>query len=193
MLFINKAYAQAVDSLSELEGNIPPLPAEESAGSLLMSNLMVLGVIMFLFYLLLIRPQQKRIQEHTAMLKELKKGDKVITGGGLIGKVDRVIADKDEIVIDLGDMKVTALRSTIHRKDDPRLREAPANDKGDQKAKVEEAKKEAASKASAVKKDAEPAAEKKPAAKKAAAKKTTATKKAPAKKTAGTKTAAEKK
>lgn len=159
MLFINKAYAQASESLSKLEGEIPPLPEPESASSVLMSNLVVLGVIMVLFYLLLIRPQQKRIQQHADMLKELKKGDTVVTGGGLIGKVDKVIADKDEIVIDLGEFKVTALRSTIYRKDDPRLKDAPANDKG--------AKKEAAAKPE---KEAKAPAKKKPAAKKSAEK-----------------------
>lgn len=51
----------------------------------------------------------------------------------MIGTVEKVIEDKDEIVINLGDMKVTALRSTIHQKDDPRLRDKPAkkDDKAD--------------------------------------------------------------
>lgn len=161
-MFINKAYAQAVDNLAALESEIPPMPPEQGAGDLLFQNLMVLFVLIILFYFLLIRPQQKRLQEHTKMLKELQKGDRVVTGGGLIGTVEKVIEDKDEIILDLGDMKVTALRSTIHRKDDPRLRDTAANDKGKAASKdkagskdeVAKAKDDAAKKAAGAKKKA---------------------------------------
>lgn len=62
------------------------------------------------------------------MLNALKKGDRVVTGGGLIGTVEKIVEGEDEIVINLGDMKVTALRSTIHQKDDPRLSAKPSKD-----------------------------------------------------------------
>lgn len=58
------------------------------------------------------------------MLDALKKGDKVITAGGLIGKVDKIV-DEAEVIIDLGHTKVTALRSTIQAKNNE-----PANDDG---------------------------------------------------------------
>jgi len=138
-MFIAKAYAQATESLAELEGEIPPIPDAPGASELIIQNLMVVGVLVFLFYILLILPQQKRFKEHSKMLSALQKGDRVVTGGGLIGTVEKVIEDKDEIVINLGDMKVTALRSTIHQKDDPRLRDKPV--KKDAKAeKAEEGK-----------------------------------------------------
>lgn len=127
-MFITKAYAQATESLAELEGQIPALPEAPSASELIFQNLLIVGVLVVLFYVLLILPQQKRFKEHTKMLNELKKGDKVVTGGGLVGTVEKVMAEKDEILINLGDVKVTALRSTIHQKDDPRLRNKPAND-----------------------------------------------------------------
>ncbi|MFP4313793.1 MAG: preprotein translocase subunit YajC [Alphaproteobacteria bacterium] len=127
-MFIAKAYAQATESLAELEGGIPNLPEAPSAGELIIQNLMIVGVLVFLFYILLILPQQRRFKEHHKMLSELKKGDKVITGGGLVGTVEKILEEKDEILINLGDVKVTALRSTIHQKDDPRLRKKPAND-----------------------------------------------------------------
>lgn len=135
-MFIAKAYAQATESLSELEGEIPPIPDAPGASELILQNLMVVGVLVFLFYILLILPQQRRFKEHNKMLNALQKGDRVVTGGGLIGTVEKVIEDKDEIVINLGDMKVTALRSTIHQKDDPRLRDKPAKGK-EKDAKVE--------------------------------------------------------
>lgn len=135
-MLIAKAYAQATESLAELEGEIPPIPDAPSGGELIIQNLMVVGVLVFLFYILLILPQQRRFKEHSKMLNALQKGDRVVTGGGLIGTVEKVIEDKDEIVINLGDMKVTALRSTIHQKDDPRLRDKPA--KGGKDAKVED-------------------------------------------------------
>ncbi len=127
-MLISKAYAAAAETIAAIEGDIPPMPEAASAGEMLFSNLMVVGVLVLLFYVLLIMPQQRRFKEHSKMLNELKKGDPVITGGGLIGKVDKIIPDRDEVVIDLGEVKVTALRSTIHQKDDPRLRAKPAND-----------------------------------------------------------------
>ena len=133
-MFIAKAYAQATESLSELEGEIPALPEAPSAFELIIQNLMIVGVLVFLFYILLILPQQKRFKEHNKMLGGLKKGDQVITGGGLVGTVEKVVDDKDEIIINLGEVKVTALRSTIHQKDDPRLRKKPANDADTKKA-----------------------------------------------------------
>lgn len=128
-MFITKAYAQATQSLAELEAQIPPLPEAPGAGELIFQNLLVVGVLVALFYVLLILPQQRRFKEHGKMLESLKKGDSVITGGGLIGTVDKIVEGSDEIVINLGDTKVTALRSTIHQKSDVRLK--PVAGKGD--------------------------------------------------------------
>jgi preprotein translocase subunit YajC len=121
-----------------LEGEIPPIPDAPGATELIMQNLMVVGVLVFLFYILLILPQQRRFKEHSKMLNALKKGDRVVTGGGLIGTVEKIVEGEDEIVINLGEMKVTALRSTIHQKDDPRLSAKPAKDaKADKDVKTE--------------------------------------------------------
>lgn len=141
-MLVSKAYAQATDALSKLEGQIPSMPETASAGELLFTNLAVVVVLIFLFYILLILPQQRRFKDHAKMLDDLKKGDKVVTGGGLIGTVEKVVPEKDEIIVNLGDMKVTALRSTIHTKHDPRLDSAdPANSNKEDK-KAEAAKKE---------------------------------------------------
>jgi preprotein translocase subunit YajC len=69
-------------------------------------------LMVVIFYFLLIRPQQSRMKQHRTMLEALKKGDTVVTGGGLIGRVLRV--DADEVEIELGQgTKVRAVKSTL--------------------------------------------------------------------------------
>ena len=79
-------------------------------------NMGLIVLLVVMFYILLIRPQQKRFKEHQTMLGELKKGDAVVTAGGLVGKIDKLVGD-DEVVINLGGtVKVTAVLSTISAK-----------------------------------------------------------------------------
>ena len=77
------------------------------------AQLIPLILIFVIFYFFLIRPQQKRVKEHKSMVESLKRGDEVITSGGIIGIVERVMED-DRIEVDLGDnIKVQIIRSTI--------------------------------------------------------------------------------
>jgi len=70
-------------------------------------------LIFIIFYFFLIRPQQKRVKDHRLMVESLKRGDEVITSGGIIGTVDRVMED-DRIEVVIGeDIKVQIIRSTI--------------------------------------------------------------------------------
>ena len=70
-------------------------------------------LIFVIFYFFLIRPQQKRVKDHKAMVESLKRGDEVITSGGIIGTVDRVMED-DRIEVIIGEgTKVQIIRSTI--------------------------------------------------------------------------------
>ena len=70
-------------------------------------------LIFVIFYFFLIRPQQKRVKDHKAMVESLKRGDEVITSGGIIGIVDRVMED-DRIEVTIGEgVKVQIIRSTI--------------------------------------------------------------------------------
>ena len=70
-------------------------------------------LIFVIFYFFLIRPQQKRVKEHKNMVSSLKRGDEVITSGGIIGKVERVMED-DRIEVLLNDNdKVQIIKSTI--------------------------------------------------------------------------------
>jgi preprotein translocase subunit YajC len=109
-MFISAAYAA-----SEATAGTSPQAWEAFAWNFAWNMGLVL-VLVVLFYVLLIMPQQRRFKEHRAMLDALKKGDEVITGGGLVGKVDKIIND-NEVVVDLGNnMKVTAVRSTLQTK-----------------------------------------------------------------------------
>lgn len=128
MDFISPAFAQEtpVTTGTVQPGDIAPMPAPVSPWEVMGTNMLMVVVLVGLFYVLLIMPQQRRMKEHTKMLDALKKGDGIITAGGLIGTVDRVEGN-DEVVIDLGNgVKVTALRSTIQAKNDPRLKPLPA-------------------------------------------------------------------
>lgn len=99
----------------------PAFAANEvpAAGEAFMLNLLLILILVVLFYVLLIMPQQKRFKKHREMLDKLKKGDRVVTAGGLVGKVDKLVPEKNEIIVDLGNgVKVTALRSTIQNLSD---------------------------------------------------------------------------
>ena len=70
-------------------------------------------LIFVIMYFLIIRPQRQQMKRRTEMLGAIRRGDTVITGGGLVGKVTKV-TDDNELEIDLGGgTKVTAIRSTI--------------------------------------------------------------------------------
>jgi len=71
-------------------------------------------LIFVIMYFLIIRPQRATLKKREEMLKNLRRGDQVVTGGGLVGKVIKVIDERGEVEVDLGNnLKVTALRTTI--------------------------------------------------------------------------------
>ena len=70
-------------------------------------------LIFVIFYFFLIRPQQKRVKDHRAMVQGLKRGDEVITSGGIIGIVDKVHDDDKIDVILCDNVKVQVIKSTI--------------------------------------------------------------------------------
>ena len=100
-------------------------PAGDGMGSLLANLMLPIGMIV-IFYFLLIRPQNQRMKKHKAMLADLKKGDSVVTQGGIIGKVFK-LADT-EVTIDTGEGgKLRIVRSMIVDVRD-RAEPAAAND-----------------------------------------------------------------
>ena len=82
-------------------------------------------IIFAIFYVLMIRPQSKRMKEHAATIAAVKKGDRVVTGGGLIGRVTKV--GDTEVEVELAqNVRVQALKSTLSQVVDPTAK--PAND-----------------------------------------------------------------
>lgn len=82
-------------------------------------------LIIAVFYFLMIRPQQKRVKEHKAMVAALRRGDNVITQGGIMAKVSKVIDDNEVEVEIASGVKVKLVRSTIST---VMGKPAPAND-----------------------------------------------------------------
>jgi len=69
-------------------------------------------LIFVIFYFFLIRPQQKKVKEHKAMVESLKRGDKVVTSGGIVGRVERII-DNDKVEVEISEnVKVEIVRTT---------------------------------------------------------------------------------
>ena len=69
-------------------------------------------LIFIIFYFFLIRPQQKKVKEHKAMVESLKRGDKVITSGGITGTVERII-DNEKVEVEISEnVKVEVIRQT---------------------------------------------------------------------------------
>lgn len=78
------------------------------------AQIMPLILIFAIMYFLLIRPQQKKAREHQTMLSALRRGDQVVTGGGLIGKITKVKEGENEVEVEIATgVTVRVLRSTI--------------------------------------------------------------------------------
>ena len=77
------------------------------------TSLIPLILIFVIMYFLLIRPQQKKVKEHRAMVGALRRGDRVVTQGGIMGRISRV-KDDDEIEVEIAEgIRVRVVRSTI--------------------------------------------------------------------------------
>jgi preprotein translocase subunit YajC len=85
-----------------------------------MMRFLPLFLIFGVFYFLLIRPQQKKLEDHNALVKTLKKGDKVITGGGIAGTVTSV-SDDEYVMVEIAQgVQVKVARATISGYVDPK-------------------------------------------------------------------------
>ena len=119
-MLISKAYAQDVATqVGDAVVGTGAMPGAPNAMEAFMWNMGLVVVLVVLFYVLMIMPQQKRFREHSQMLSALKKGDKVVTGGGLIGKIEKITDGDQEVVVDLGGTKVTVVRSTLQAYKEP--------------------------------------------------------------------------
>ena len=70
-------------------------------------------LIFVIFYFFLIRPQQKKAQQHKLMVKSLKRGDQIITSGGIVGRVERIIGDDKADISISENVTVQVVQSTI--------------------------------------------------------------------------------
>jgi len=96
-MFVSPAYAQAAGGASGFD----------------ITFFLPLVLIFAVFYFLLIRPQQKKVKDHRAMVSALRRGDKVVTSGGIIGTISRVV-DENEVLLEIADdVRVRVLRATI--------------------------------------------------------------------------------
>ncbi len=110
-MFISQAYAQAAGAPA---GGGPDF------------SFLIMIVLMFaVMYFLIIRPQSKRQKAHQAMIGAVRRGDTVVTSGGIVGKVAKVIDDA-EVDVDIADgVRVRVIKATIA---DVRSKTEPAND-----------------------------------------------------------------
>lgn len=88
-------------------------PAAPSGATAFLLQTFPFLLIFVIFYFLMIRPQQKRVRDHQAMITAVKKGDEVITAGGIRGRVTRVI-DEREVEVEIAQgVKVRVVKSTL--------------------------------------------------------------------------------
>jgi preprotein translocase subunit YajC len=98
-MFVSTAYAQAA-----------PTAAEPN----MLVNMLPLILIFVVFYFLLIRPQQKKMKEHRAMLEAVRRGDRVVTNGGIIGVVTKVMEAERELQVEIAEgVRVRVARDMV--------------------------------------------------------------------------------
>jgi len=108
---------------------ISPAYAQSAFGgdSPLTSFLVPMVLVFVIFYFLMLRPQQKRAKQHQEMIKNLRRGDTVVTSGGLVGKVTKVV-DDDQIEVEIAqDVRVRQMRSMVA---DVRAKGEPVKEEG---------------------------------------------------------------
>ena len=97
-MFVTPAFAQSMPSLG---------------GDGMLMQLLPFVLIFVIMYFLILRPQQKRAKEHQELIKNLRRGDTVITSGGLVGKVTKVV-DDEQIEVEIADgVRVRQVRSMV--------------------------------------------------------------------------------
>ena len=115
-MFITPAFAQAAGAAGD-------------TNSMLMS-LLPFALIFVIMYFLILKPQQKKLKDHQALVKNIRRGDTVVTSGGLVGKVTKVV-DDDQIEVEIADgVKIRQMRqmiSGVRTKGEPAKEETAAS------------------------------------------------------------------
>jgi preprotein translocase subunit YajC len=91
----------------------------------MLTSLLPFALIFVIMYFLILRPQQKRVKQHAEMVRNVRKGDTVVTSGGLVGRVTKVV-DDDQVEIEIADgVRVRQMRSMVS---DVRAKGEPVKD-----------------------------------------------------------------
>jgi preprotein translocase subunit YajC len=115
-MLITPAFAQAAGAAGD-------------TNSMLMS-LLPFALIFVIMYFLILRPQQRKVKEHNDLVKNVRRGDTVVTNGGLVGKVTKVV-DDEQIEVEVADgVRIRQMRQMISG---VRTKGEPAKEKGDTK------------------------------------------------------------
>lgn len=90
-------------------------------GGGMVPQLILFGSIFLIFFLLVIRPQQKKVKKHQEMVNALQKGDQIVTSSGIYGKINKYFDDKDYMLVEIADKTIIKLQkaqvaTVIHSK-----------------------------------------------------------------------------
>ena len=114
-MWITPAYAQAAPT-----GGMDQLFSPSSP-------IWMMAIIFAIMYVLMIRPQQKKVKQHQELVKNVRRGDTVVTSGGLVGKITKVV-DDDQIEVEISDgVRVRQMRSMVS---EVRAKGEPVKDDG---------------------------------------------------------------
>jgi preprotein translocase subunit YajC len=94
---------------------ITPAYAQAAGGDAtsMLTSLLPFALIFVIMYFLILRPQQKRVKDHAEMVKNLRRGDTIVTSGGLVGKVTKVV-DDDQVEMEISDgVRIRQMRQMI--------------------------------------------------------------------------------
>ena len=98
-MFITPAFAQT--------------PGSIFGGGEMVTQLLPFALIFVIMYFLILRPQQKRVKDHAELVKNLRRGDSIVTSGGLVGKVTKVV-DDDQVEMEIADgIRIRQMRQMI--------------------------------------------------------------------------------
>ena len=128
-MFISPAWADTTSAASSVASGLGGMTA---GGPGFMVTMVPLLTVFVVFYMMVIAPQNKRINAHRKMIANLQKGDKVVTGGGLVATVKKLVGD-DEVIVEIAHgVEALALRSTIMQvKDSAHMREVEKAERRD--------------------------------------------------------------
>lgn len=104
---------KAAADVTATTSGTPDVPFQLTPEKMMQDNLLILGLLFFIFYFILIRPQQKRLKAHQTMLKGLQKGSKVMTSGGIIGTIVR-FEGNDIVILEIAQgIKIRVARTAV--------------------------------------------------------------------------------